>query len=277
LAHPGPSKEEIMKRNVRVILSLAALALLAGVPAVAADRVITNGIDPWVTIAEGKTFADFSNQAIPAGFFCAFSEPFSGRINLRGRPLVTGEPGALGNTDTIVQRLDDAVFNRRGVATTRIQMKALRLESEAPFQTACGPYNVYMSLNGEQPITRMKIIRTSARGGRFEAPVALNVKITFQPVGGELGRRASAPLELTQSVTFAPDPKALWSYRRGPTSIRKAGFVSVDTDGDLVADTYLPGTSNFVAGQAFNRAKCEGCLVDHSCHLITSEGTGSKN
>jgi hypothetical protein len=29
-----------------------------------------------------------------------------------------------------------------------------------------------------------------------------------------------------------------------------AGFVLVDTDGDQVPDTYLPGTSNFFAGQS---------------------------
>jgi hypothetical protein len=265
-----------MNRTVRIALALVALALLASLPAFAADRVITNGIDPWVTIAEGKTFADFSVQPIPAGFFCAFSEPFTGRINLQGRPLVTGEPGALGKTDTIVQRLDDAAFNRRGVATTRIQIKALRLESEAPFKTACGYYNVYVSLAGEQPITRMKIIRTSAHGGRFEAPVSVNVKLTFLPVvGGGLGRRALAPLELTQSVNFAPDTKAQWSYQPGPTTIRKAGFVSVDTDGDLVADTYLPGTSNFVGGQAFNRDKYTFTAEDHIGHGVTSDGGGS--
>ena len=103
-----------MERNIRIILSLAVLTLLA-LPAAAADRVIVNGIDPWVTVAQGKTFADFSAQPIPAGFFCALSEPFTGRINLRGVPLVTGEPGALGKADTIIQRLDDAlelVFTR---------------------------------------------------------------------------------------------------------------------------------------------------------------------
>jgi hypothetical protein len=258
-----------MRRNVRVILALAALALLASLPALAADRVITNGIDPWVTIAGGKTVADFSVQPIPAGFFCAFSEPFTGRINLRGRPVVTGEPGALGKADTIIQRLDDAVFNRRGVATTRLQIKALRLESEAPFQTACGPYNVYVSLIGEQPITRMKIIRTSAHGGRFEASLAVNAKLTFRPVGEGPGRSALAPVELTQNVTFNTE-KAQWSYQPGPTTIRKAGFVSVDTDGDLVADTSLPGTSNFVAHRAYNRGK----VFEDDCplHGVTSEG-----
>jgi hypothetical protein len=269
----------MQQRNVRAILSLIALAFLA-VPALAADRVITNGIDPWVTVAGGKTFADFSAQPIPAGFFCALSEPFTGRINLRGRPLVIGEAGALGKADTIIQRLDDAVFNRRGVATTRIQIKALRLESEAPFQTACGAFNLHVTLSGEQqPVTRMKIIRQNARGGRFEAPVSVHAKLTFVPVGGALGRKALAPVELTQSVNFAPDPKAQWAYDPGPRNLRKAGFVSVDTDGDNVVDTYLPGTSNFVAGRANNRAKYDdGTTVDHAAgHAVAADtgGTGS--
>ena len=267
------------RRNVRAVLSLIALVLLAA-PAFAADRVITNGIDPWVTVAEGKTFADFSSQPIPAGFFCALSEPYTGRINLRGTPLVTGEAGALGRADTIIQRLDDAVFNRRGVAFTRIQIKALRLESETPFKTACGAYNLFVTLNGEQqPITRMKIIRQNARGGRFEAPVSVNARLTFVPVNGTLNRKALAPVEMAQSVTFAPDPQSQWTFRPGPRTITRAGFVSVDTDGDNVADTFLPGTSNFVAGRASNLAKAnDGDTVIHTAgHTVTTLDTQPVN
>ena len=45
---------------------------------------------------------------------------FAGRIPFKGVPVATSVPGVLGATDTITQRLDDAVFNRRGVATTRL-------------------------------------------------------------------------------------------------------------------------------------------------------------
>jgi len=262
------------RRTLCAALALTALVLLAALPAQpapAADRLIARGIDPWVTVAQGKTFADFSTQPIPAGFFCAISDTFTGRLNLHGIPLVTGVVGELGRVDTIVQRLDDAVLNRRGVATTRIQVKALRLVSDAPLVTACGAYNAYVTLNGEQPITRMQIVRESAQGGRFEAPISVNVKISFQPVDGGLrGREQRTPLELTQTVTFAPDPKARWSYDPGPHKVRHPGTVLVDTNNDFVVDTRLPGTSNFAAGRAANFAKTytDTTTIDHAGHVV---------
>ena len=84
-------------------------------PHVGADRVIQNGIDLWQTKGDGSTYADFSKNVIPAGFFCFKSEPFTGRVIFRGTPIVTDSPKALADADTIVHRLDDAVFNRRGV------------------------------------------------------------------------------------------------------------------------------------------------------------------
>src|SRR5262245_45528254 len=100
------------------LLGALALLLLIALPVAAADRVVQSGLDLWLTPGDGKTFIDFSRAPLPAGFFCFKSEAFAERIVFRGVPIVTGEPGALGRTDTIVERLDDAVFNRRGVATT---------------------------------------------------------------------------------------------------------------------------------------------------------------
>jgi hypothetical protein len=81
---------------------------------------------------------------------------------MRGLPIVTGDEGTLGITDTIVQRLDDAPFNKRGVASTRIQVRAMTFESMLPLKTSCGLYKVRLSLSGEQPITRMRM-PTAAR------------------------------------------------------------------------------------------------------------------
>jgi hypothetical protein len=127
----------------------------------AADRVIQNGIDTWVTPADGSTFVDFATTPIPAGFFCPGSAPFTGKVAFKGEPIVTGTPGALGTADTIVQRLDDAAFNKRGVARTRIQFRALSLKSLAPIATECGKFTVTATLDGAQPITRMVINRES--------------------------------------------------------------------------------------------------------------------
>jgi hypothetical protein len=260
-----PERSSIVKKTA--LWTVCLIALVAALPAFAADRAITNGIDLWRTTSNGTTFVDFKNHPIPAGFFCADSAPFTGRIGWRGIPVATGTAGSLGQTDTIVQRLDDATFNARGVAWTRIQVKALNFQSLRPIQTSCGLFTAKVSLNGAQPITRMRILRENGEGGRFEAPIAVNAKITFAPVG----RAAGEVLELTKEVRFPPLPNQRWSSRSGPGGIQKVGMVLVDTDGDGRPDTYLPGTSNFAVGQARGLSKLtDQAIAD--CHTVDDEG-----
>jgi hypothetical protein len=225
---------------VKKIALVLALVLLAVAPAFAADRVIYNGSDLWTTPGDGRTFADFSASPIPAGFFCPNSDAFTGRIVFKGAPLAMDRPGT---TDTIVQRLDDAAFNKAGVATTRIQVRALSLESVAPIKTACGSFKAVVSLEGEQPVTRMRIIREHEKGGRYLAPLALNVRVAFVPEGSVA---AVEKLEIRQQVRFPATPNA-WSEAVAGVA-RVKGFIRVDTDGDRVADTFVPGTSNFAPG-----------------------------
>ncbi|HEX6904695.1 MAG TPA: hypothetical protein VF789_33615 [Thermoanaerobaculia bacterium] len=231
------------------------LALFAAIPVSAADRVIYNGVDLWRTVGNGATYADFSETAIPAGFFCHKSEPFTGRIAFKGVPVATNVPGALGLTDTIVQRLDDATFNKKGVAFTRIQVRSLNFESIAPVKTACGLFTAKVALDGEQPVTRMRIVRESAAGGRFFAPIHVNVKISFTPIG----KPAAEPLEISKIIRFPPLPNQKWASQPTPTAAKYNGFLLVDTDGDLTPDTYLPGTSNFGVGQALDKGDLSQC------------------
>lgn len=227
---------------MKKIVLVLALVFLAVSPVFAANWVIYNGSDLWTTPGDGRTFADFSASPIPAGFFCSNSDPFTGRIVFKGAPLTTDRPGT---TDTVVQRLDDAAFNKAGVASTRVQVRALSLVSVVPIKTACGLFKAVVSLEGEQPVTRMRIIRDNEKGGRYMAPLALNVRISFVPVG----TAASAEkLEIHQQVRFDATPNT-WSGA-APGVAREKGFIHVDTDGDHVADTFVPGTSNFVPGTA---------------------------
>jgi len=188
----------------------------------------------------------FSKEAIPAGFFCNKSERFTGKIVFQGVPVATGQPGILGATDTIVQRLDNAAFNKRGVATTRIQVRAMQFESVAPVKTACGLYKAYVRLDGEQPVTTMRIVRDNAKGGRFFAPISVNIKMTFEPVG----RITTESLELRKALRFPPATNAVWSASRVPSPTALNSFVKVDADGDGTPDTFLPGTSSFAIGRA---------------------------
>src|SRR4029079_11874165 len=182
-------------------LWIVLLVLLVAVPGFAADRMIQNGIDSWVTRTDGSTFYSFAKNPIPAGFFCPGSAPFSGKMILKGAPVVTETRGALGRADTILQRLDDAVFDKRGRAVTRLQVRALNLQSMEPLVTSCGKFNAAVRLSGEQPITRMLIIRENSNGGRFLTPLALNVKISFTPVG----RTTNEVFEIPLPVRFPPN------------------------------------------------------------------------
>lgn len=241
----------------------------AAIPAFG-QEMIRNGIDLWRTPA-GYSYIDFGNKPLPAGFFCSGSEPFAGRVVWGGVPLVTQPRGILNGTDTIVQRLDDAVFDDQGVALTRLQVRALSMASVEPIHTNCGSFDVVVGLaDGEQPTTEMRIVREGEGGGSFESALKLNVRLTFTPVKG------GTPLELTQMTHFPGSTTGVWSTEPPVRPHGKAadtfrnnlqGFVTVDTDGDGLTDLSLPGVSDFYAfGQEVKEsdvdlnARAAGCV-----------------
>lgn len=224
-----------MKRR----LLLATLAALFLALPVLADDVIYGGTDLWITPVKSGTFADFAAEPLPAGFFCERSQPFTGRISFKGVPIATDDPGVLRQADTVIERLDNAEFDEAGVAETRLQVRALNLASVQPIRTACGDYNVRATLVGNQPTTRMRIFREGEDGGRFLAPLALNVKLTFTPVG-----RGRA-VEFVHKVRLGADPRATWTVE---ANNKRGAYVKIDSDGDGRADAFVPGPSNFRAG-----------------------------
>ncbi len=240
-----------MTRSRLVLLTLA-LSLLA-VPTFAADSAILAGIDLFRTVGNGNTHTSFADEPLPAGFFCADSGPFTGDIAFRGVPVSTLEKGALGRTDTVVQRLDDAVFDETGVAWTRVQVRAMEFVGTKPIATKCGFFGVKLTLEGDQPITRMKIIREHEWGGRFEAPIHVNVKLTFHPLRAQSGEA----VEVLRPVRFAASKAARWTDRPGTPGRFHEGPVVLDLDRDGTFDLELPGTSNFAAGWRVPKAALE--------------------
>jgi len=215
------------------------LACVAGSAAFAAEPA-HKGVDMWMTVA-GFAKTNFAKEPIPAGFFCQDSQPFTGTVTFKGVPIATEPAQALGHIDTIVQRLDDAVFDEKGEASTRIQLLALSLESTEPIETSCGKYTVAAHLAGEQPTTTMRIVRTNALGGTYTAPLSLNVKLTFSPAAGNAGARR----ELTTRIDLGPGSNSVWAYVKAPQY--KTG-VKVDTNGNGRPDRELPAASNFLPG-----------------------------
>jgi hypothetical protein len=266
----------ITVRN-RSILAALVCSFLLGLSPLAADSTIQRGIDIFATRGDGKTFYDFAQSPIPAGFFCKGSKPFTGRVAFKGLPLTTGTPGQLWDTDTVIERLDDAVFDANGTATTRIQFRALSLVSIAPIKTGCGAFHVYVSLRGKQRVTTMNLYRTQEAGGNFVAPLAVNTRVTFIPVK-PARNKAARKLELAADFTFPATPLP-WSFAAGARA-KGMGPVIVDTNGDLTPDTLLPSTSNFSAGLSPDHfmskyttyyATCDPCAGE-SCHTDPSTG-----
>ncbi|HVT19091.1 MAG TPA: hypothetical protein VHQ90_23300 [Thermoanaerobaculia bacterium] len=228
------------RRRSICVAGVAVLAALIAGGAVFAAEPVHKGVDLWMTVA-GSAKTSFGNEPIPAGFFCEGSQPFTGTIVFRGVPLATEPARSLGDIDTVVRRLDDAVFNDKGEATTRIQLMALSLASTKPIETSCGKYDVAVSLAGEQPTTTMRIFRAEALGGTYSAPLALNVRAVFTPVSGD----KSARRELTRRIDLGPADRSAWVYVTRPQY--KSG-VKIDTRGNGRPDTVLPESSNFLAG-----------------------------
>jgi hypothetical protein len=254
-------------RTKGILLALAAVLLLSISP-LPADLVIERGIDVFTTTANGKTHYNFAKNPIPAGFFCKGSPAFTGRVTLKGLPLETEIPGQLRGADTIVERLDDAVFDESRTASTRVRFRALSLVSIAPIKTACGAYHVYITLSGKQRETVMRIRQTHERGGSFVAPLSVGVRLSFVPV-----KKGGSPrnLELPGRVNFRPQAMP-WSFADGRE--KSIGRVVVDTNGDMIPETLLAGTSNFAAGWAPDAAVAvKGCTMcePEMCHTNSGE------
>ena len=226
--------------EIRKVTLAALLLLLATLPA-GAEK-IESGADLWWTPGDGSSYYDFGGEPIPAGFFCRGSEAFRGKVAFQGAPLATSPPGALGNADTVIQRLDDAVFNAHGQAVTRVQPLALALVSTEAIETSCGAYLVRVGLAGEQPTADMVIVRENEAGGYYHASLSLNLRLTFVPESGRSGS-----LSLDRRVDFPVAAKAPWSSKVGKGGLA-AGLVSVDTDNDGLADRFVPSSPGFAAG-----------------------------
>ncbi len=207
---------------------------------------IPSGVDLWTTPADGRTFSDFSQAPIPAGFFCPGSLPFSGKIIFEGNRIATVPEGAVGEADTIIHRLDNAVFDAQGLARTRVRFFALSLQSSQLLQTECGAFDVRLHLHGDQPVTEMRIQREHALGGRYSARLSVIAKLRFTPLGeADLGGERV----LTQGVEFAPN-RGSWARRQGGNPPKRSRTVMVDADGDGRAESQLPAFTNFAPGHA---------------------------
>ena len=249
-----------MKTLTMTCLTLCLLLLTA---TASVGDTIESGADLWRTPADGSTYYDFSKDPIPAGFFCAGSATFGEKVVFHGAPLATSPPNALGGIDTVIHRLDDATFNRHGRAVTRVQPAAISLVASEPIRTACGNYGIEVSLHGRQPITDMVIVKEGPEGGYFNSALSLNLRLVFVPENGN-----GSKLSLVRQVDFPFSTRIPWANEPGDGGVVTKGLVSVDSNGDGVANKFLPATSNFAAGWSVPRpgAKALVLIDEQYCH-----------
>ncbi len=217
-----------------------ALALLLTSP-VAAQPVIPAGFDLWTTAADGKTQIDFAEFPIPPGFFSEDSKSFTGVVRFRGEPLLTDPPGLLGNIDTIVERLTDAVPDGSPIP---IRMRALRLRGIEPIRVRSSGgtslWDVEAFLTGEQPQTVMRFLADTRHGGHWDAEIALNVRVSF------VNSQTSERLTLDHGISLQ-SRGAKWQYflLRSAENLDRSSLaqctVGVDTDLDGATDSTMDG------------------------------------
>ena len=204
------------------LFTFTCCALLASLTALpAAAQVIPAGNDFWVTPANGQTVFTFPDGDVES--LCGLA-PVSGwdhKISLRG------VPAAGSDFDTVVRRIDNAVFDATGNASTRIVLQHLAFASVNVHATPCGEINWQVGNFGRQAVTMMKLRRLTQQGGIFSADIAVSVEFKAIDIKGNyLG-------SLFYNFVL-PDPQngTPWSF--GPGGVFRAGMTETDNCIDVL-------------------------------------------
>jgi len=211
-----------MSNNVFRTAAFATFAIaLVALPSHA--QTIKAGKDLWVTPPNGKTVFTFPKGDLEA--LCGASTS-STPITV----TLKGVPSGGADYDTIVARLDNAVFSS-GVAKTRIQVAALDFVSAKTVSTPCGSLDFTVGLTDEQAITEMTLVQTSEKGGVFSADIAVNVEFQAFKAGTYLG-------SLFYNLIL-PDPAngTAWSF--GSAGEFRAGLTTADDCVDVLRKKLL--------------------------------------
>jgi len=222
-----------MSRNVLHDAAFVTLLVtLMALPAVA--QTIPPGKDFWVTPANGQTDFTFPDKDVESLCGAPPSSTWNHKVALKGVPASGSD------YDTVVARLDYAVFGGTLQASTRIQVQALNLASAASQDTPCGRLDWTVRLAGPQAVTTMKLRRTSEKGGLFSADIAVNVEFRATRGGVYLG-------SLFYNIVL-PDPAAGTPWSFGTNGQFRAGMTEANDCIDVLREkllTYSPDSSHF--------------------------------
>ncbi len=247
------------KHQGLILLSL----MLVAVSALAQeDNVIPRGVDLWRTPGNGSTIAELH---LPPGFLDRDCPAFDGEVVLEGVPVTTLPEGAFGDADTVIERLNDAVFDDKGVATAKIVVRALHFRAVDPLETGCGQWTAEVGLGREQAVTEMTIVREDARGGFFTAPISVDAVWTLTRKQGKTVRT------LGTSNLLVSEERTPWRSEACPKApaINRSSVI-VDVNNDLKPDLKVAVASRlFNAGwdsQCKAYSPCRGKLIDPAIH-----------
>ena len=244
-----------------LVVALPSQAAAPG-PLVAIDSVPA-GFDFWQTLGSGATQYGFQSDPLPAGFFCRNSKAFTGTIRFEGVPLASDPPGILGTTDTILERLDEAVFNQDGLAQSRVVIRALQLRGIDPVKTSCGTWRATAGLAGDQPISHMTFRRTSAFGGEFDADLRIKVNVVFTNV------RSGETRRITRLVHLPTTTATAIACQARPTTTTTTSPTRVHLVDQAVSATPISATTIDIDPA--------GCIVGKKCEDRDYNGNGVRD
>ncbi|HEV8577640.1 MAG TPA: hypothetical protein VGX68_01050 [Thermoanaerobaculia bacterium] len=224
-------------RNGRFLVLVVCALALAALPAAA--QTLTAGIDVWTTPDDGSAYVDFTDNPLPAGYFCASSQPFAQRITLKGSAIATSPSGVLGSTDTVVERTGDVDVSG-GQGSTTIHVRAISFVNRTAISVpGCSDtFSAKVGLSGTAPAGSITIHSSGTAGGTFDASFSVPGKITFTNNTTGLPLRTPATETISLQTSGAP-----WADSVGTGGIAYPNPVSIDTNGDGVADDSTPGTT----------------------------------
>jgi len=233
-------------------------------------QIIEPGVDLWTTPSGTSFDMHFTVMPVPADFFDPGSEPFADAIPLKGSPLITSPPGALGSTDCIIRRPNPPVILPMpgSSGTVPIEIIALNLVSVNPITVKyiTGPpeqWIVQVTLSSQMPqqLGQMTIRKKCCNGGTFDSQLPVTPKFIFTRISDnakrvlDLGGFLPPIMFQTTGGHWSHDIQAPFNLQTSP------GLVAVDNDlNNGTPDILIPPSSCFTAG--FRTIPCDPQIPD---------------
>jgi hypothetical protein len=251
-----------------------AAALLLGAGAVQGQTVFA-GYDLHGT---AFAFKDFAYEPIPAGFFGTGSNPYTGKIHFKGKPLTEYNGYALPTptptaperiVDTIIWRMEDASLSGPGSQDTiAAKMVVLSLVSKAPVeityaQGGMEQWDVEASVPNN-PAGTIVLSQTSPSGGILDAKIPIHPVLRFR-------RRTDGAIRTLNTVAAGFKPIILtiddlpWSF--GPVTPPPS------PDHDIAR---VPGlTTNFVPAYSVTAGRSLSCGISFTMSAAHDQPRGA--